>query len=371
MRSDVMSEQPKKKGLSTSIIVCIICAGILAAATALAIKSVVKTQQEEESRQQSMVDASESMLAASNDEETRLLNAVTDVCKKHNIAAHVKLNKNVHEPYSRKYSFEESTEDPIKYEIDISLQIDPPEKIKDWTKFYYFLDELESVQPAYPFIELSVKPYYVGEYVTGSGEEHEINYSVYISRQNLISVNDGREIHFLGIKTDKGITPVSEILPYEGMPESLINSTKLGKATAVNYDPLKYSKFYDQTVARREGYHQYYWKIPYYAERFKYSDSLYAYYSVDVRNGAVESVWHYPEYETVPKQTSSSGGSSSGGSYRPSGNRPVTTTKKAYYDDDPYNARDFNDPEDFYDYYYDDFEDYEEAYDYFYEHNPD
>lgn len=26
------------------------------------------------------------------------------------------------------------------------------------------------------------------------------------------------------------------------MPEELINSTKLGKATAVNYDPLKYSK---------------------------------------------------------------------------------------------------------------------------------
>ena len=155
------------------------------------------------------------------------------------------------------------------------------------------------------------------------------------------------------------------------MPEELINSTKLGKATAVNYDPLKYSKFYDQTVARREGYHEYYWKIPYYAKQSEYSAWLYAYYSVDVRNGAVESVWHYPEYETVPKQTSSSGGSSSGGSYRPSVNRPVTTTKKAYYDDDPYNARDFNDPEDFYDYYYDDFEDYEEAYDYFYEHNPD
>lgn len=76
-----MSEQPKKKGLSTSIIFCIICAGILVAATALAIRSVVKTQQENESRQQSMVAASESMLAASNDEETRLLNAVTDVCK--------------------------------------------------------------------------------------------------------------------------------------------------------------------------------------------------------------------------------------------------------------------------------------------------
>ena len=155
------------------------------------------------------------------------------------------------------------------------------------------------------------------------------------------------------------------------MPESLINSTKLGKATCVDTDPLRYSKFYNQTVARREGYHQYYWKIPYYAEQSKYNDWLYAYYSVDVRNGAVERVWHHPEYETAPKQTSSSGGSSSGGSYRPSGNRPVTTTKKAYYDDDPYNARDFNDPEDFYDYYYDDFEDYEEAYDYFYEHNRD
>ena len=365
-----MSEQPKKKLLATAIIICIICVGLLSAATALAIKSVVKTQRENESRQQSMVDASESMLAASNDEETRLLNAVTDVCKKHNIAAHVKLNKNVHEPHSQ-YSFEESTEDPIKYEIDISLQIDPPEKIKDWTKFYYFLDELKKVQSPYPFIELSVNPYYIGEYVSGSGKAVELSYEFYIGRQGLISVSDDREYHYIGLKTDNGLTPLSEILPYEGMPEALINSTKLGKATSVDTDPLRYSKFYDQTVARREGYHKYYWKIPYYAERFKYSDSLYAYYLVNVRNGAVESVLHYPEYETVPKQTSSSGGSSSGGSYRPSGNRPVTTTKKAYYDDDPYNARDFNDPEDFYDYYYDDFEDYEEAYDYFYEHNRD
>ena len=168
--------------------------------------------------------------------------------------------------------------------------------------------------------------------MTGSGEEHEINYSVYISRQNLISVNDGREIHFLGIKTDKGITPVSEILPYEGMPEELINLTKLGKATAVNYDPLKYSKFYDQTVARREGYHKYYWKIPYYAKQSEYFAWLYAYYAVETRNGVVEWVRHYPEYETVPKNPPASG---SQGSYRPSGptgsssgSRPVTTTKK-------------------------------------------
>lgn len=226
----------------------------------------------------------------------------------------------------------------------------------------------------YPFICISLHTYYVGEYVTGSGEEHEINYSVYISRQNLISVNDGREIHFLGIKNDKGITPVSEILPYEGMPEELINSTKLGKATAVNYDPLKYSKFYDQTVARREGYHKYYWKIPYYAKQSEYFAWLYAYYAVETRNGVVEWVRHYPEYETVPKNPPASG---SQGSYRPSGptgsssgSRPVTTTKKPRCDD-PYKACEFNDPEDFYDYYYDDFEDYEEAYDYYYDHQHD
>ena len=53
-----------------------------------------------------------------------------------------------------------------------------------------------------------------------------------------------------------------------------------------------------------------------------------------------------------------------------SGSRPVTTTKKPRCDD-PYKACEFNDPEDFYDYYYDDFEDYEEAYDYYYDHQHD
>lgn len=365
-----MSEQTKNKPNTAEIVVSIICALILIVTLGLFARNVINAAREDESRRQSEADESLYRHDTADAEQLRLREAFAAVCKKHKVNAQLTVKSVIHEPYSNKYIYDE-TEDPIKYEIEVSLKLDPPEKIKDWKKFYYFLDELDGVKPDYPFICISLHTYYVGEYVTGSGEEHEINYSAYISRQNLISVNDGREIHFLGIKTDKGITPVSEILPYEGMPEELINSTKLGKATAVNYDPLKYSKFYDQTVARREGYHEYYWKIPYYAKQSEYSAWLYAYYSVDVRNGAVESVWHYPEYETVPKQTPSSGGSSSGGSYRPSGNRPVTTTKKAYYDDDPYNARDFNDPEDFYDYYYDDFEDYEEAYDYFYEHNPD
>ncbi len=356
-----MGEESKKKKISTEIIVCVICAGILVAATASAIISVVQTQREEESRSQSMADASESMLAASNDEEDRLLTAVAEVCEKHNVAAQIKLDKSVHEPRSQ-YRFEETTEDPIKYEIDISLLLDPPEKVKDWTKFFYFLEELGTVEPASPFIKLSVKPYYIGEYVSGSGQSYELSYSFNIDKRGLMLVGDGREVHYIGMKTNTGIKPISEILPYDGMPEALINSTKLGKATSVDINPLTYSK--------------YYWKIPYYAEQSKYSDWQYAYYQVYTRNGAVERVWYAPKYETVPKQTSSSGGSSSGGSssgspYSYSVDRPVTTTKKVYYDDDPYNARDFNDPEDFYDYYYDDFEDYEEAYDYFYDHNPD
>ena len=42
-------------------------------------------------------------------------------------------------------------------------------------------------------------------------------------------------------------------------------------------------------------------------------------------------------------------------------NKKETTT-------DPFNAKDFYNPEDFYDYYYDDFMDYYEAEDYYYEH---
>ena len=40
----------------------------------------------------------------------------------------------------------------------------------------------------------------------------------------------------------------------------------------------------------------------------------------------------------------------------------------ADYDDDPFEAREYPDPDDFYYDYYDEFEDYEEAEDYYYEH---
>ena len=106
----------------------------------------------------------------------RLREAFAAVCKKHKVNAQLTVKSVIHEPYSNKYIYDE-TEDPIKYEIEVSLKLDPPEKIKDWKKFYYFLDELDGVKSDYPFIHISLHTYYVGEYVTGSGEEHEINYS--------------------------------------------------------------------------------------------------------------------------------------------------------------------------------------------------
>lgn len=201
-----MSEQTKNKPNTAEIVVSIICVLILIVTLGLFARNVINTAREDESRRQSEADESLYRHDTADAEQLRLREAFAAVCKKHKVNAQLTVKSVIHEPYSNKYIYDE-TEDPIKYEIEVSLKLDPPEKIKDWKKFYYFLDELDGVKSDYPFICISLHTYYVGEYVTGSGEEHEINYSAYISRQNLISVNDGREIHFLGIKTDKGITP--------------------------------------------------------------------------------------------------------------------------------------------------------------------
>ena len=58
--------------------------------------------------------------------------------------------------------------------------------------------------------------------------------------------------------------------------------------------------------------------------------------------------------------------------YREDPYKYVTSTKRYvpdYDEDDPYNATDYYDPEDFYEDNYDDFYDYEEAEEYYYEHN--
>ncbi len=357
-----MGEKAKKKNIATEIFVCVICAGILVATTALVVNSVVKTQREEESRSQSMADESLSLAAVSNEEcdqaekeAERLQQQVSNICKNHNVKERgITLDKKIHEPYSYIYS-SETESDPIRYEFEIMLQIGPPEEIKDWVKFYYFLDELKNLKPAYPFIKLYIETYYMETFEGGTGEKFQRFYGSNIDRYGLVYVGGG-DYTYYGMKTDKGIVSLSEFLPYEGMPAAAIDRTKLGEHSDFNY--VKQNPRSDKQ--QNEGITYYYWYDSYHDSRI---DPL---CKAAVQKGRVISV-EYNSQSGTPSKT----GSSSGGSYRPSGNRPVTTTKKAYYDDDPYNARDFNDPEDFYDYYYDDFEDYEEAYDYFYEHNTD
>lgn len=46
----------------------------------------------------------------------------------------------------------------------------------------------------------------------------------------------------------------------------------------------------------------------------------------------------------------------------------IITTEEEEYEDDPFEAREYGDPEDFYHDYFDEFDDYEEAEEYFYEH---
>ena len=92
----------------------------------------------------------------------------------------------------------------------------------------------------------------------------------------------------------------------------------------VNYDPLKYSKFYDCTVARREGIMNII-EDPHYAKQSEILLGYTQYYSVDVRNGAVKACGIIRNMRPCRSRPLLPGGSSSGGSYRPSGNRPVTT----------------------------------------------
>lgn len=46
----------------------------------------------------------------------------------------------------------------------------------------------------------------------------------------------------------------------------------------------------------------------------------------------------------------------------------TVSTEEEAWQDDPYNAREYGDPEDFYEDYADDFDDYEDAEDYYYDH---
>lgn len=132
-------------------------------------------------------------------------------------------------------------------------------------------------------------------------------------------------------------------VPYEGMLESDINSTKLGRATEVK----KCRDFYKLKESHR--YTEYVWKqnnktifkatVWYWDYKNKRAVSGYVYDVCDWRESATTK-YHY-------------------------------TTKKHHSTTDPYNAKDYDDEEDFYEDHYDDFFDYYDAEDYYREHHDD
>lgn len=129
---------------------------------------------------------------------------------------------------------------------------------------------------------------------------------------------------------------IKDGVPFEGMPESRIDDTSLGKHAGIRYNTeMKNGKCLEANiyVFKRDG------------------DII-----LEARclEGKVTQVWDYRD-----------GKSSSPYSKK---NRSTYKAPKKQ-EDDPYNVNDFYDAEDFYDEYYDDFFDYEDAEDYFNDHH--
>ena len=129
--------------------------------------------------------------------------------------------------------------------------------------------------------------------------------------------------------------------PYKGLPESKINSTMLGTATEVK----KCKDFYK--LQERARYTEYKW----------------------VKNGvtvfkATVRYWDYKNGRAVPGYVSNitDWRSTATATYNYTTKKHTTTT-------DPYNAKDYDDEEAFYEDHYDDFFDYYDAEDYYREHH--
>ena len=125
-------------------------------------------------------------------------------------------------------------------------------------------------------------------------------------------------------------------IPYEGMDESDIDKTIMGKRHKID-------------VTSKYGYTKYYW----------YTNSGDIMLIVTCKGGKVTSVSRYGWYDFWTEDM-----------------KPIWNGKNSYKKSssskkksDPYNVYDYSDPEDFYYDNYDDFWEYEEAEDYFNEHH--
>lgn len=132
-------------------------------------------------------------------------------------------------------------------------------------------------------------------------------------------------------------------VPYEGMLESDINSTKLGRATEIE----KCRDFYKLKESHR--YTEYVWKQNN-KTIFKATVWYWDYKNDRAVSGYVSDVCDWRESATTKYHY---------------------TTKKHHSTTDPYNAKDYDDEEDFYEDHYDDFFDYYDAEDYYREHHDD
>ncbi len=129
-------------------------------------------------------------------------------------------------------------------------------------------------------------------------------------------------------------------VPYEGMAESEVEFTSLGNADEVE----ACTDFYKLNAKHR-------WK------EYKWKENGKTVFKVTIR---------YFDYE---KDCAVPGFVSDVCDWRDSYKSNKTTTKKHTTTTDPYNAKDYNNEDDFYDDHYDDFADYNEAEEYYNDHN--
>ena len=148
----------------------------------------------------------------------------------------------------------------------------------------------------------------------------------------------------------RGLTPISTQAdtqsthisgnPYEGMSEDSINSTDLGPADDVE----KCKDFSSLSEERRTKTYRWY----------NTNGRTKAIATVSYKNGkGYVSSFTLLEYDAEAVKEA----------------REKLKEEKKTSGSDPYHAKDYSDPEDFYEDYYDDFYDYEDAEDYYYDHS--
>lgn len=174
-----------------------------------------------------------------------------------------------------------------------------------------------------------ISPCYNGEFceeMKAFKESFNLEYEEYLAEKERL------EKEYKDKQKKEEAAQIRRSVPYVGMSEDYIAKTILGG----NFEVIRSFKMVD---GLREDFNVY---------RFKRGTSIV--FVAHCLKGRVVSV---NDYRTDPWETEG---------------YTFSWSSEKTNDDDPYNAKDYYDPEDFYEDNYDDFWDYEEAEDYYYEH---